>query len=164
MVVVSNTTPLHYLILIEVVDVLESLYGRVIIPPAVVNELSHPAAPEQGRTWITRPPAWLEVIAEPVAADTDLARLDAGEREAIALFQARSADLLLMDDREGVRAARSRGVEVSGTLGVLDRAAEHRLVGLPGVLHRLEHTTFRTPAALIRLLFEQDAERRSGRR
>ena len=164
MVVVSNTTPLHYLVLIEVVDVLHSLYGRVVIPPAVASELSHPVAPEQVRTWITRPPAWLEVVAEPVAADTDLARLDAGEREAIALFQARSANLLLMDDREGVRAARSRGVEVIGTLGVLDRAAEHRLVDLPSVLNRLEHTTFRTPSAIIRLLLEQDAERQRGRR
>ncbi len=44
-VVVSDTSPLHYLILIGRDSVLEKLYGQVIVPPAVLQELGHPAAP-----------------------------------------------------------------------------------------------------------------------
>jgi predicted nucleic acid-binding protein len=44
-VVVSDTTPLHYLILIGRDSVLKKLYGQVIVPPAVLQELGHPAAP-----------------------------------------------------------------------------------------------------------------------
>ena len=46
-VVVSDTTPLHYLILIGRDSVLKQLYGQVIVPPAVLQELGHPAAPRK---------------------------------------------------------------------------------------------------------------------
>ena len=46
-VVVSDTTPLHYLILVGQDSVLEKLYGQVIVPPAVLQELNHQAAPQK---------------------------------------------------------------------------------------------------------------------
>ncbi len=38
MIVIADTSPLHYLILLEHAEVLQRLYGRVIIPEAVVRE------------------------------------------------------------------------------------------------------------------------------
>lgn len=60
MIVVADTTPVNYLILIGEIDVLAKLYGRVVIPPAVHDELTCSRAPESVRGWIAQPPAWLE--------------------------------------------------------------------------------------------------------
>ncbi len=49
MIVVSDTTPLNYLILIDVIDVLPKLYGTVMIPRAVWLEMSVPLAPASVR-------------------------------------------------------------------------------------------------------------------
>ena len=51
MIVVSDTSPLNYLVLIEHSRVLPLLFGRVIAPPAVIAELQHPGAPAVVRAW-----------------------------------------------------------------------------------------------------------------
>lgn len=60
MVVVSNTTPLNYLILIEAETVLLQLFARVLTPPSVISELSRQATPLHVRQWIAHRPPWLE--------------------------------------------------------------------------------------------------------
>lgn len=67
--------------------------------------------------------------------------------------------LLLMDDRDGVFIARQQGLNVVGTLGVLDLASERGLVHLPTMFERLHRTTFRSPLRLMAKMLEQDAER-----
>jgi len=57
MIVVADTTPLHYLILIQHDDLLPRLFGRVLIPPAVLAELQHPETPDPVRQWFAQPPA-----------------------------------------------------------------------------------------------------------
>lgn len=99
--IVSDTTPLNYLVLIKATDILPRLYERVVLPPAVRAELSAPEAPEPVREWISSNPAWLEVLRCSKAGDADLARLDTGEREAILLATELGASLLLMDERDG---------------------------------------------------------------
>ena len=61
MIVVSDTSPLCYLLLIDLIEVLPQLFGRVIIPQKVRDELSASAAPQVVREWIAQPPNWLEV-------------------------------------------------------------------------------------------------------
>jgi predicted nucleic acid-binding protein len=75
--------------------------------------------------------------------------LDEGETAAIALAISLAADLLLMDERKGVIAARAKGLRVTGTLGVLDLAAERGLVDFAGAIHRLRRTKFRVPETLL---------------
>jgi predicted nucleic acid-binding protein len=58
-VIVSDTTPLNYLVLIDAVEVLPRLYQRVLIPPAVRDELARPQTPEPVRLWLASPPSWL---------------------------------------------------------------------------------------------------------
>jgi len=74
-VIVSDATPLNYLVEIGAADVLPQLYGRVIIPPAVRAELNHAKTPKALREWLSKSPAWLEVVAPsiiPPAALTEL--------------------------------------------------------------------------------------------
>jgi len=44
-VIISNTTPINYLVLIDQIDVLHHLYGRVLIPQAVCAELQAEGTP-----------------------------------------------------------------------------------------------------------------------
>jgi len=130
-VVISDTSPLRYLILIDHADVLASLYAEVLIPEAVAMELTQTATPAAVRRWMEHPPVWLQIV--PLAtrpAAPPLSGLDRGERDAILLALQLNADLVLMDDREGVEEARRLGIAVIGTLGVLDRAAERGLIEL----------------------------------
>lgn len=80
--------------------------------------------------------------------------------EAIALAQELSADALLLDDRDGVAAARKLGLFVTGTLGVLDMAAERTLLSLPNAVAALRQTTFRGPDRLFEDLLRRDERRR----
>jgi predicted nucleic acid-binding protein len=82
----------------------------------VQQELDHQESPPWVRDWISAPPPWVEVSETPgrYFEDESLKGLDQGEQAAIALAIAINADLLLMDDREGVMVARSKGFTVRG--------------------------------------------------
>lgn len=157
--VIADASPLHYLVLIEATSILPTLFGRILIPQAVAEELQHPKTPPPVQVWLASPPAWLETYRVD-AADTTLAHLDAGEREAIMLSQEIGADFLLMDDWEGRQEAERRALTVTGTLGVLERAAEQGLLDLPTALARLETTNFYLPTNLVRDLLARDVARK----
>jgi predicted nucleic acid-binding protein len=89
-----------------------------------------------------------------------LPHLDVGERDAILLALEIKADLVLMDEREGVEEATRLGFTVTGTLGVLDRAAEKGWLDLPDVLRRLRATNFRVSPTLLDRLLAVDARRK----
>jgi len=158
--IVADTTPLNYLVLIESVEVLPRLYGRVLIPASVLAELADPYAPVQVRTWATQSRDWLSVVPLRAPADSSLMHLDAGERDAIALSSEQHASLILMDERDGAAAARARNLKVVGTLGVLDIAAGRGWIDLPATFSRLRQTTFRSPQRLMATMLEQDALRK----
>lgn len=164
--IVADTTSLNYLVLIDAVESLPSLYRRVLTPAAVRAELAHPSAPNVVRRWIESPPEWLEVASPAHPSDRGLAHLDLGEREAISLAEELRSGLLLMDERDGVRIARQRGLKVVGTIGVLDLAAERGLLDLRTMFDLLHETTFRSPLRIMSKMLEQDAERkkRTGER
>jgi predicted nucleic acid-binding protein len=82
-VVVSDATPLNYLVLISATELLPRLFSSVLIPPAVSAELSSASAPPAVVELMRAPPPWLK-ITSPVHVDHSLG-LDAGETEAIAL-------------------------------------------------------------------------------
>ena len=96
--VVADATPLHYLILVDAVDILPRLFEKIHIPVEVSNELTCQAAPPTVRTWMQRAPNWIEIFPTPAALydDSTLAALDQGERAAIILAESISADLLLI--------------------------------------------------------------------
>ncbi len=150
-VVVADATPLHYLILIEAIDVLPRLFERTLVPHEVRNELTREATPPIVRRWMLKPPTWLEVIFGQPAGQSDdaLNALDSGERSAILLAESLQADLLLIDDRAGAVLAEKRGLAVTGTLGVLDLGSRKGLLSLSALFAKLQATNFRYPPSLL---------------
>ena len=156
MIVVSDTSPLNYLILIGQEDLLRKLFGRVIIPQAVFDELRATGASAKVRYWSQNPPVWVEIKETDLIPDTALDVLHAGEREAITLAQELSADLLLVDDKQARLAAINLGIAITGTLGVLDRAAREGLIDLKAVIEELRKTNFHIAEDLIQKLLESE--------
>ncbi|HEX4141541.1 MAG TPA: hypothetical protein VHY09_14425 [Candidatus Methylacidiphilales bacterium] len=144
-VVVSDTTPLNYLILIGNVDVLPRLFGKVLIPPAVVRELSDPKTPAPVAAWACKLPEWVEVR----APQNDLhLGIGAGEDEAISLAVELGV-AVLMDERVGRAAAEQRGVLVVGTLAVLNIADANGWLEFDEAIGRLRATSFRFSEAVL---------------
>ena len=124
--VVADTSPLNYLVLIEQIDLLPQLYGRVLIPEAVLDELSAMETPRLVRVWATNLPEWIEVSPATPIHDAGLTRLHAGERDAISLALTVHADAVLLDERHGRKEAENRGLKPIGTLGVFSRCTRAR--------------------------------------
>jgi predicted nucleic acid-binding protein len=141
MTVVSNTTPLNYLILTELTEVLPTLFGRVYAPPGVIEELSHPRSPESVRAWASSPPGWLVVRGATQVDETLPKALQKGEVEAISLAQELGADWVLIDERKASREAESRGLRVVGTLGILEEAGARNLLDYEKGRDRLVNDT-----------------------
>ena len=162
MIVISDTSPLNYLILIGEQELLPKLFGRIIIPSAVFDELQNAGASDEVRQWTNNLPEWIEVKQSGLETNTSLDILDAGEREAILLAQELVADLLLVDDRQARQAVISFGINITGTIGILDRAAQENLIDLETVINKLNETSFRISANVVQKLIE-DNEKRGSR-
>ena len=145
MIVVSDMSPLHYLILIGHDHILHRLYQRIFTAPAVIQEMVDVNAPEAVRRWAAAPPAWLQVQ-EPTHIE-DIPRLGrgkrgAGEKAAISLARELDAEIVLMDDKKAIQEARKRGLHPVRMLTILDAAAERGFVeDLSGALDHLEQKT-----------------------
>lgn len=142
MIVIADTGPINYLILIGEIEVLPALYGRIVVPPSVCEELKRPRAPDAVRAWIAQPPAWLETLSPSKSPDADLIHLDAGERDAILLTEELGADQIIIDEIRGRREAQRRRLPFTGTLGVLAASAEEGLLDLRNAVSRLRQTNF----------------------
>lgn len=154
-IVVADTSPILYLHLIGQIELLRSLFAEIHIPEAVFAELCHSAAPEFLRAWALSRPEWMIVNTDVVFADAETSRLDIGERAAIALAKRLAADLLLMDERRGVRVALSKGLAVTGTLGILVRAAQRGLIDAADCVERLKRTNFRYRPEMLAALIDK---------
>jgi predicted nucleic acid-binding protein len=121
MIVVSDTTAITSLLQINQCELLAQLYGEVVIPAAVRDELlaAHQNLPEFLRVRTVRQQSEVQRL----RADIDL-----GEAEAIVLAKELTADLLLVDETEGRRVAVREGVNIIGLLGILVQAKRKGLV------------------------------------
>jgi len=158
MTVVSNTTPLNYLILIGQADILSKLYELVVIPEAVFNELTAQSTPQLVHEWIANKPDWLKVREAPATIVGEMEGIQIGERQAIALAQFIQSDFVLLDDRRARQIAKQWGINVVGTLGVLARAAQVGLIDLKDALAELRRTNFRASATLLESVLTEDYE------
>jgi predicted nucleic acid-binding protein len=153
MIVIADTSPISYLILIDEVDVLPLLYREIFVPQAVFQELTSPDAPDKVRKWFRSRPDWFEIReltrVVPVAL-SDL--LDKGESEAIQLATELNADLILIDELAGRRVAAENGLNVIGLIGVLAAASSRGLIDADDVAAKLERTNFFISKDLIEFL------------
>lgn len=165
MIVISDSSPLNYLVLIGQAELLARLYGQVVIPSAVYMELQRQSTPPIVRQWIAQAPPWLKIQKNslPLPADGTLERLGQGEREAITLAEELRADAILIDERDGRRLAERRHLTVIGTLQILDTAAEQGIIDFPTILTELQKTNFRVSTRLVNFFLARDAARKQQR-
>ncbi|CAN5263939.1 hypothetical protein BH10ACI1_BH10ACI1_25900 [soil metagenome] len=125
MIIVSDTSPVSNLILIERLDILHKLFDEIIIPPAVDAEIR--ALKQFGKDLSDYETAeWIKVSAPANLQKVQSLQtnLDEGEAQAIALALEINCDLLLMDERIGTTIARREGLQTVGLVGVLIKAKE----------------------------------------
>jgi predicted nucleic acid-binding protein len=144
--VVADTSPVNYLVLIAQISLLARLYTRILIPPAVLEELKHPLA-KAVRDWVDNAPMWLEVHSPKTSLIPP--KLDLGETEAIALATERLAEVLLIDEQAGRQEALGRGLKFAGTLSVIDAADQAGLVIFDDAVADLRKTSFRLSRAVL---------------
>jgi predicted nucleic acid-binding protein len=157
-IVVSDTSPINYLILVGQIDVLPRLFQSIYVPPAVMTELNHPKAPDVVRRWIQTIPAWIN-IQKPLKLNPATTVLDQGEAEALSLALEMSAKGILIDERKGRRVAKSQGLVTIGTVTVLELAAQKGFLQLQTALNDLRKTSFQISPELIQAALEREAGR-----
>ena len=131
MIVVSDTTPLISLLKINRIDLLEKLFGKVLIPDAVFSELTVDERFQLEADQI-RQKEFIVVKSVTNSEAASLLRratgLDKGESEAIVLTDEWKAELLLMDEAKGRNVSAQMGLRIMGTIGILMAAyEEHEL-------------------------------------
>ncbi len=151
MIVVSDTGPLNYLILIGHIEILPQLFSHVVIPPAVMDELTRESTPARVRQVMSNLPHWLEVRI-PAISERLLTQVGTGEGQAIELARELKADWLLCDDKAARNWAQHVGLRVIGTLGVLKTAEQKGHVNLKEAVARLRMTNFRVFRNLLEAL------------
>lgn len=120
MIVVSDTSPISNLAAIGQLHLLQQLYGTVVIPLAVYQEILNSGATDpatlavQNLNWIQR-----RSLSNVALLQNLQANLDPGEAEAIALAVELKADRLIIDERRGRERASQAGIKVIGLLGIL---------------------------------------------
>jgi predicted nucleic acid-binding protein len=151
MIVVSNTSPLRYLITVGRPELIQNLFGHILIPRAVEMELTHSSAPTVVRHWMAQRPAWIEVF--DLAAPPEralLGHLDAGEAEAIQLTIDLKGGALIMDERSGREMATARHIPVVGILGILLESYRRGTVHSPSeIVSQLQAQGFRVSRRLL---------------
>ena len=160
--VVADTGPLIGLARVDKLDLLRRLYGRVVVPPAVREELGidsgHPGASVLSAAFKER---WITVqrSRDLVVATELTGLLDPGEAQAIALAEQWAARFLLIDDAKGRKLAHRRGVPVIGVAGVLLAAKSKGILALVApVLGDLSSAGYRLSSRLLDGVLSQAGE------
>jgi predicted nucleic acid-binding protein len=163
--VVADAGPLHYLVLTGDIELLPKLFERVLVPQVVRDELANAEAPQAVRDWIARAPGWLDVRpAHPGADDVAVAKLDDGERAAIALALAVKAELVRKIEH-AQRAGDRKGAAAGDTdTFTIVHKPRRGLIDLAAAFERLKTTTFYYRQGLLEALLARHATRRGGER
>lgn len=154
MIVVSDTSSISGLFFVGKLKLLPDIFGKVIIPPAVMTELEnleqagHDISEIKNADWLeTASPKdtqWVAIL---------LSTLDIGESEAIVLAKELKANYLIMDDLDGRKAAAIEGIPVIGLLGILVLAKKAGFIH--AVKPLIEAIILKTKFRLSRVLLQK---------
>ena len=130
MIVVSNTTPLIGLAVVERFDLLQAIFRRISIPQAVYNETVVVGREKRGAKRELETANWVRIVTvqNQVAVEALLDELHRAEAEVIVLAQELGADWVLMDEKKGRRKTAELGLNTIGTLGLLLKAKQMGLL------------------------------------
>lgn len=126
MIIVSDTSVISNLVKIEKENLLKQLFGTIVIPKKVHEELIQTIKIKERVEKLD----WIVVMA---IKDVDFykrlrIRLDPGESEAIVLAKELNASLLMIDERKGRKIARETGLTIVGLLGILIEAKKQGMI------------------------------------
>lgn len=163
MPVISNTSPLLNLAIIEHLFLLPQQFGQVYIPLAVLAELKITEnLPGSSALQTAINDGWLVTQTVKDTALVSLLRRDLhqGESEAIALAVELSADKILLDEKEARQAARALGLSITGILGILLRGwHEGSVSSIKALIERLQQdANFRIAPALLTQILQESGE------
>ncbi|NCR27746.1 MAG: DUF3368 domain-containing protein [Microcystis aeruginosa BS13-10] len=129
MIVVSDTSPITNLAAVNQLTLLHQLYGTIIIPQAVYEEMASLGYAVPGTIEIMTL-SWIETrpVTQQNQVNQLLNKLDRGESEGIILALELGADILILDGRKGRKVAQSLGLNITGILGVLLEAKQKELI------------------------------------
>ena len=157
--IICNTSPLQYLHQLNQLQIMQSLAGRIIIPPAVVAEIAAGIAwgidlPDlQKLDWVDIQPP-LSRIAVPLVT-----HLGPWETEVIMLALELSDATVILDDALARKTAEFLGIRMTGTLGLLLDAKRAEIIDkLTPFIDQLQALNFRlaphTRNAVLRMAGE----------
>ncbi|MEA3208061.1 MAG: uncharacterized protein QOE70_1118 [Chthoniobacter sp.] len=152
MIVVADTSIVLNLCCVQQIDLLRTLFRRVIVPAEVATEFTRLASRDRRFADLSMPD-WIEVRTAPQAIPPEVASagLNPGESAAIVLCLREAADALLIDEALGREVAAGLGIRIIGILGVLLEAKRHgHLSSVRAVLDRLESEAGFWVAATLR--------------
>lgn len=165
MIVVSDASPLLSLAIIDRLDLLENMYGQILIAPAVHDEILGSGDQRHGLQINTL--NWLETRStiNPIVLALLLRELDRGEAEAIALAVEMKADLLLLDERKARSIAAYLDLPMAGLLDILAEAKRvHLIHSIKPVLDDLiAHAKFRVSPKLYQRVLINAGELQDAR-
>lgn len=140
MLIISDTTPIISLIKADKLYLLEKMFGNVIIPKAVYDELT--VNEKYGKEIAELKEAiFIKVGKVENNASVNILRnvtgLDAGESEAIVMAEENDADLLLMDEHKGRQVAKKLGIRITGTIGILLQAFDEGMLSREDIVNSI---------------------------
>ena len=158
-ITIVNTSPLFYLHRLGLLDVLNKLYGHIIVPEAVRKELEEGQIQGEDVPRLGTYP-WIEVTRVSMPAYLGLiADLGPGESEVLALATNHPSALVILDDKLARRIAEMQGFRLTGTAGVLLRAKRKGLVSaVKPIIEKLLDLDFRLKPHLVRAIIELAGE------
>ena len=126
--VVVNSTPLIILGNIDGLKILQELYGEIIIPRAVFEEVT--SKDDNAKLNLSQNLSWIKVLEVQDKSNRKMyqAKLHDGEVEVMMLANEISADLLIIDDNAAKKTAKFLGFTVTGTLGVILKAKSEGII------------------------------------
>lgn len=158
MLVVSNSSPLIALSRIGKLDILNKLYHKIVIPKAVEKEILSDPLKEFSLNKLP----WIEVkpLGQPLCVEILSSDLGLGESEALSLGLELKADLILLDEIAARDIAESIGLRFTGTLGILLKAKEKKLIhSVKELIEQLILCEFRVSEQLCKDILELAKEK-----
>lgn len=148
--IISNSTLLIILSKIGELEILKNLYGEIIIPRAVFDEVTIKSDAIKNLLWIK-----ILEVQDKSNRKIYQAKLHDGEVEVMMLAKEISADLLIIDDNAAKKFAKFLGFTVTGTLGILLKAKSEKIISeVKPILEKMLAEKFYISEEIIKLVFK----------
>lgn len=161
-IIVADTGPLIALALLDLINEMPAIIGEIVIPQTVYNEcisdLTKPGAAIIQKAFNNKQ-LTIHKVARSKLLDELTSILDQGEAEAIILYKKINADLLLIDEIKGRKAAVKQQVAITGTVAILLKAKEKSIRPLvKPMIDKLLTNNYRLSKSLIKYILKLSHE------